>query len=379
MPKLHSFISLALALSSLPNSFAGPACAKRHYQAADCVETCKSRWGWSGAIMGTDPWGSVIKNVDPAKALEDAIKEACGTTVPVASSSPTFTLSSVIQQPTSMVISQTESVTSVVVVPTSSIATTSSSSTIVNSTSVAASSTSSIVVPSSTSTSITSSSVVPTAPSFFAPVQGFVNSITSSSSQRTARPITTTTRRANPTTTTTRRANPTTTSRAESVANTANSNANNTPASSGGSTSSADIQAYLSAHNTIRAQHGAAPLTWSNDLADKAQQWANGCQFEHSGGSLGPLGENLAAGTGSSYGIAAAVKSWTDEVSDYNPNNPQPSHFTQVVWKATTQVGCAVQSCNGIFDAKFGPAKYFVCEYSPQGNIIGRFGDNVQV
>ncbi|KAJ3528656.1 hypothetical protein NM688_g7967 [Phlebia brevispora] len=110
----------------------------------------------------------------------------------------------------------------------------------------------------------------------------------------------------------------------------------------------------------------------------KAQQWANGCVFQHSGGTLGPFGENLAAGTGSSYDIAAAVKSWTDEVSQYDPNNPQPSHFTQVVWKATTQVGCAEAQCSGIFPASFGLAKYFVCEYSPQGNVIGEFPQNVQ-
>ncbi|KIP12021.1 hypothetical protein PHLGIDRAFT_62838 [Phlebiopsis gigantea 11061_1 CR5-6] len=147
------------------------------------------------------------------------------------------------------------------------------------------------------------------------------------------------------------------------------------PASSGSdsATSSSDISAYLSAHNTIRAQHGASDLTWSDELASKAQQWANGCVFQHSGGSLGPFGENLAAGTGSSYDIAAAVKSWTDEVSEYNANSPVPSHFTQVVWKASTQVGCAVQSCNGIFAASFGLAKFFVCEYSPQGNVIGEF------
>lgn len=29
------------------------------------------------------------------------------------------------------------------------------------------------------------------------------------------------------------------------------------------------------------------------------------------------LSENLAAGTGPSYGISAAVKSWTDEVGEY--------------------------------------------------------------
>jgi hypothetical protein len=87
--------------------------------------------------------------------------------------------------------------------------------------------------------------------------------------------------------------------------------------------------------------------------------------------------ENLAAGTGSSYDIATAIKSWTDEVCEYpkpklytcskltglllaqyDASNPQPSHFTQVVWKATTQVGCALQMCNGIFAASFGVSSH---------------------
>ncbi|KAI0073539.1 PR-1-like protein [Panus rudis PR-1116 ss-1] len=148
--------------------------------------------------------------------------------------------------------------------------------------------------------------------------------------------------------------------------------------SNGSQASDSDVQQYLSAHNTVRAQHGAAPLTWSNEAAAKAQEWANRCVFKHSGGTLGPFGENLAAGTGDSYDIATAIKSWTDEVSQYNSNNPQPSHFTQVVWKGTTQVGCAVQLCDGIFPANFGKAKFFVCEYTPQGNIIGQFAQNVQ-
>ncbi|KAJ6575632.1 CAP domain-containing protein [Mycena vulgaris] len=142
-------------------------------------------------------------------------------------------------------------------------------------------------------------------------------------------------------------------------------------------TSAADEQAYLKGHNSIRAQHGAKPLTWSDNAAAKAQQWANGCVFKHSGGTLGPFGENLAAGTGD-FSIAAAVKAWTDEVSEYNPSNPQPSHFTQVVWKGTTQVGCAVATCDNIFPG-FGPAQFYVCEYSPAGNVIGQFPANVQV
>lgn len=66
---------------------------------------------------------------------------------------------------------------------------------------------------------------------------------------------------------------------------------------------------YLGPHNAARAQHGAAALTWSNDLAASAQSWANGCKFQHSG-----AGENLAAGTGA-YTPAQAIKSWTDESS----------------------------------------------------------------
>lgn len=154
-------------------------------------------------------------------------------------------------------------------------------------------------------------------------------------------------------------------------------------------TSPGDIDQYLSAHNTVREQHGAVDLTWDDTLASAAQNWANGCKFQHSGGTLGPYGgrhlfrvvtlwcithylpaENLAAGTGN-FDIPTAIKLWTDEVcksaefetwesnvhtllAQYDPNNPQPSHFTQVVWKATRQVGCAVQQCDGIFDPSFG-------------------------
>lgn len=61
----------------------------------------------------------------------------------------------------------------------------------------------------------------------------------------------------------------------------------------GGSTPSSDIQAYLDAHNTLRAKHGAVALSWSDTLAKAAQTWANNCVFEHSGGKVGPYGENL--------------------------------------------------------------------------------------
>nr|VWO96214.1 Repressed by TUP1 protein 4 [Ganoderma boninense] len=144
-------------------------------------------------------------------------------------------------------------------------------------------------------------------------------------------------------------------------------------------TSAQDIAAYLAAHNGVRAQHGATALAWNQTLADAGQRWVDNCKFQTRAGRSGPtavrlrprrvLGavvavhvyvyhcmrltagcaENLAAGTGGSYDVSAAVKSWTDEVSQYDPQNPAPSHFTQVVWKSSMQVGCAEQGCNGIF------------------------------
>ena len=57
-----------------------------------------------------------------------------------------------------------------------------------------------------------------------------------------------------------------------------------------------------------------------------------------------------------------------------------PSHFTQVVWKATTQVGCAVASCNlANFDKQFWVSKFcpfiisklrgVLCSISPSSSM----------
>ena len=91
-----------------------------------------------------------------------------------------------------------------------------------------------------------------------------------------------------------------------------NNNNNNNP---GGSAPDADAQQWLDAHNTARANHGAPPLTWSTDLADAAQRWGSGCNFVHSGGTLGDFGENLAAQTGSMT-PAEATQMWMDEARE---------------------------------------------------------------
>ncbi|KAK1217744.1 hypothetical protein PQX77_019586 [Marasmius sp. AFHP31] len=135
----------------------------------------------------------------------------------------------------------------------------------------------------------------------------------------------------------------------------------------------------LEAHNSFRAQHGADPLTWNDSLASAAETWAKGCVFEHSNGKVGKYGENLAAGYGNGYNAVRGVKDWTDESSQYDPKNPQYSHFTQVVWKSTKQLGCATANCgNKIFGAGSSDNLYLVCEYDPPGNVIGQFENLTQ-
>ncbi|KAF5336864.1 hypothetical protein D9611_003344 [Ephemerocybe angulata] len=126
----------------------------------------------------------------------------------------------------------------------------------------------------------------------------------------------------------------------------------------------AEKKAYLDAHNAVRRKHKANDLKWSDKLGNAAQTWANKCQWKHSNGAVGKWGENLAAGT--NLDINGAIKMWADEASQYNPKNPEYSHFTQVVWKKTTHVGCAKA-----------PVKMYVCEYNPPGNVAGQFGQNV--
>lgn len=129
----------------------------------------------------------------------------------------------------------------------------------------------------------------------------------------------------------------------------------------------------LSAHNNKRALHKDTPsLTWSTELETYAQNYAD--QYDCSGTlvhSGGPYGENLALG----YGIEGAVDAWYSEIKYYNYNNPgfseDTGHFTQLVWKSSTEVGCGVKSCGGVW------GDYVVCSYNPAGNVIGEFPENV--
>ncbi|BGP15063.1 hypothetical protein JCM10213_002793 [Rhodosporidiobolus nylandii] len=147
-------------------------------------------------------------------------------------------------------------------------------------------------------------------------------------------------------------------------------------ASNGGSSSSgssagggSSVQSLaLDAHNTLRAKHDASPLAWSTELADAATSWVNKCVYQHGGGEALKAGENIAMTTAKMNFVAGGIKMWADEASLYNSSKPgyseQAGHFTQMVWKDTTHVGCAETFCDGL-------GTFLACEYLPAGNNVG--------
>ncbi|KAG9238559.1 CAP domain-containing protein [Amylocarpus encephaloides] len=148
-----------------------------------------------------------------------------------------------------------------------------------------------------------------------------------------------------------------------------------------GSNSFTDAQTFqndiLAAHNFYRKQHDAPDLVWNTTSATFATKYSSNCVFEHSGGTTG---ENLVAGHPNAI---SSIDAFGTERQDFNFDSggfsARAGHFTQLVWRNTTSVGCGVTSCQGKGDT---PGFYVVCEYFPQGNIVGSgnklFRDNVK-
>ena len=147
-----------------------------------------------------------------------------------------------------------------------------------------------------------------------------------------------------------------------------------------GSAEPAAQMGMTAAHNAARAAVTPAtspaipPLVWSSALAATAQAWADRCTFQH---SAGKYGENLYASAGQDVSPAAVVDSWVGEAKDYdyaaNECSGVCGHYTQVVWRDSAQLGCAVTSCtkNSPFSG-FPEWQIWVCNYDPPGNFNGK-------
>jgi hypothetical protein len=138
----------------------------------------------------------------------------------------------------------------------------------------------------------------------------------------------------------------------------------------------------LAAHNRERAEAGIPRLEWNSQLAAGAAQWgaqlARTGAFKHSPEAYGddhgePVGENLFMGTKDQYAPEEMVGAWIEEKRYFRPgtfpNNSRTGsfedigHYTQLMWRATRQVGCAVVANNR--------NDVLVCRYSEPGNVDG--------
>jgi uncharacterized protein YkwD len=138
--------------------------------------------------------------------------------------------------------------------------------------------------------------------------------------------------------------------------------------------------AMMTGHARERAAVGVPPVTWNDALAADAMAYAREMartrRFEHAQQPQGPgrQGENLWTGTRGAYRYDEMIGHWAAEKRDF-VNAPTPgfsrtgrwqdvAHYTQMVWRGSTRVGCAMASSAA--------DDYLVCRYSPAGNVVGQ-------
>ena len=131
-------------------------------------------------------------------------------------------------------------------------------------------------------------------------------------------------------------------------------------------------------HNQVRAAWGIGPIYWDRGLAAAADSYASELartgRWQHSAPRSRPgQGENLWMGTRGAFTVDQMVGSWAAEGQAFRPGRfpnvsrtgdwEEVGHFTQMIWPGSIRVGCAVRA-----SARY---DYFVCRYSPAGNIMG--------
>merc|ERR1719491_2560835 len=79
----------------------------------------------------------------------------------------------------------------------------------------------------------------------------------------------------------------------------------------------------------------------------------------------------------------AAIQSWYGEEPDWNyathsSDGGVTGHFTQMVWKGTTKIGCAMNvNCNNMWAQQGFKNNVVVCRYMQAGNYQGQYAANV--
>lgn len=142
-------------------------------------------------------------------------------------------------------------------------------------------------------------------------------------------------------------------------------------------------ETVLSSHNEERRRWRVPPLRWDEGLVADARAYAGTLAqkgyLEHADMSsrAQPQGENLWMGTRDAFGYDQMMSGFLEERRNYvaravphiskTGNWADTGHYSQMIWRTTTSVGCAVAS-NKDFD-------FLVCRYSPAGNVWGMRAD----
>ena len=143
------------------------------------------------------------------------------------------------------------------------------------------------------------------------------------------------------------------------------------------------INEALESHNRYRKRHNSEPLKLNKDLCEIAQEYAKKLaesnNFIHSGNKYNdkPLGENIFMSNHYPISGKFTTDNWYNEIKNYNFDDPGfkegIGHFTQLVWKSTSEVGFGIEICTDGF-------YYVVANFFPPGNINSPqyFQDNVE-
>ena len=152
-------------------------------------------------------------------------------------------------------------------------------------------------------------------------------------------------------------------------------------------------EVLLTQHNKYRKMHGVENLTLDNELIKLAQDYSAVLAYKDYVYAINPsgnknknkeiVGENIFTCTSilkeRCYVESSTkpVDDWYNEIAFYNYDDPgftlNTAHFTQVIWKATTKMGC------GASVKTDGVTFKVVCNYYVAGNIVNanQYSENV--
>ncbi|XP_014609324.1 PREDICTED: uncharacterized protein LOC106789540 isoform X1 [Polistes canadensis] len=138
-------------------------------------------------------------------------------------------------------------------------------------------------------------------------------------------------------------------------------------------------QEALLVHNEYRRRHRVPDLRLSPELTAAAKAWANTLLNTNKliPQSSSPYGENIYSMQCSDPKLVVSarevVSKWYSEKKEHKfgtePKVLNTCHFTQIVWKNTTEMGIAMAKRDGTC--------VVVACYHPRGNIVGQFTENV--